>query len=280
MAIMKSFKSTLKVEASIGESRVKTIRNQISFKVIFAIIAVLIWEGIAYSHVYPNTLFPPVEDILSGLFSNAQIFWGIIRSLSQVFMALFLSILAVGCMLFLTKVSPLFQQVFDLCYTLFSPVPSVAILPLVILWFGLTTKAIVFLMFHATLWPLWIQLKLNQDRLTARFYELESAFPISLGKRLFYIYFLGSIPDLLVGLQNGFNRGWRAIISIEMIFGMVGQHMGIGWLLYERRMMMDTVSVYSGVLGIMICGILMDRIIFNSLKKQLIIRWDMPKIGL
>lgn len=277
---MAIIKTSLKFDSKhVKKKRLEEIKGPY-FKAIFVLTIIVVWQVVAYSRIYPQALFPPVEDILSGLFSNAEILKGIFMSLSQVFMALFLSLMAVGGMLFLTKVSPLFQQAFDLCYTIFSPIPSVAILPLVILWFGLTTKAIVFLMFHATLWPLWIQLKLNQDRLTARFFELESAFPISLRKRLFYIYFLGSIPDLLVGLQNGFNRGWRAIISIEMIFGMVGQHMGIGWLIYERRMMMDTVSVYSGVLGIMICGIIMDHLIFNTLKKRLTIRWDMPKIGL
>ncbi|GAU78284.1 ABC transporter permease [Fusibacter sp. 3D3] len=237
----------------------------------------LLWEIVAYSKVYPEALFPPIEKIIKRLIHDGSVLTSISFSLFQVLIALGISVICVLLMLILSKRFRLCQECFDLLYTLLSPIPSVAILPLVILWFGLSSKAILFLMLHATIWPLWIQLKLCQDRLSCRFYELENAYPIPLIKRLYNIYFLGSVPDLIMGLQNGFNRGWRAIISIEMIFGMVGTHMGIGWFIYEKRMLMDTVSVYSGILGIMLCGILIDHLLFNTLKKHLSIRWDIPK---
>lgn len=262
MAVSTFFKKGEKIKIKIG---------------LFFLICVF-WEIVAWSRFYPEALFPSIEKIMINLIHNGSVFTAISFSLFQVMAALCISTVCVLSMLVLSKRFLLCRELFDLLYTLLSPIPSVAILPLVILWFGLTPNAILFLMLHATIWPLWIQLKLCQDRLSGQFYELENAYPIPLFKRLYKIYFLGSVPDLITGLQNGFNRGWRAIISIEMIFGMVGTHMGIGWFIYEKRMLMDTVSVYSGILGIMICGILIDHLFFNTLKKHLSVRWGIPKL--
>ncbi|MBF4695264.1 ABC transporter permease [Fusibacter ferrireducens] len=252
--------------------------GQIKIKILLLLLICLIWEMVARSHLYPEALFPTIEAIFINLIHNDSVFTAIFFSLFQAVMALCASTVCVLGMLVLSKRFTICHELFDLLYTLLSPIPSVAILPLVILWFGLSPNAIFFLMLHATIWPLWIQLELCQKRLTSQFYELENAYPIPLSKRLYKIYFLGSVPDLIVGLQNGFNRGWRAIISIEMIFGLVGTHMGIGWFIYEKRMLMDTVSVYGGILGIMLCGILIDQLLFNTLKKHLSVRWGIDKL--
>ncbi len=233
-----------------------------------------VWEMVAWSDLFPREVFPTIEIILIKLFTSKEILVSIIFSLGQVILALGISLAAVLMMLMLCRVIPRAGGLFEAMYTLLSPIPSVAILPLVILWFGLSMKGVVFLMVHATLWPLWTQLKMNQDRLAARFYRLERAYPVSLGARLYFIYLYGAMPDLLIGVQNAFNRGWRAIISIEMIFGLVGPRTGIGWYLYERRMMMDTISVYAGVMGIMICGILVDAVVFKRLRRGLNKRWE------
>ena len=70
----------------------------------------------------------------------------------------------------------------------------------------------------------------------------------------------------MTGLQISWSRGWRALISVEMIFGMVGNQTGLGWLIYERRMYMDTAGLIAGLIAIAICGILFETL-FLKVKK-------------
>jgi NitT/TauT family transport system permease protein len=49
-----------------------------------------------------------------------------------------------------------------------------------------------------------------------------------------------------------------------MIFGIVGAQTGLGWMIYERRMYMDTEGLYAGLIMIAFCGVLFESLIFKK----------------
>jgi len=85
-------------------------------------------------------------------------------------------------------------------------------------------------------------------------------------KRFWHLYCLGAAEDLRSALGVAWSRGWRALISVEMIFGITGSQSGLGWLLYERRMYMDTAGLYAGLAAVALCGILFETWIFRPEK--------------
>jgi NitT/TauT family transport system permease protein len=126
----------------------------------------------------------------------------------------------------------------------------------------------VLIMVHATLWPLWSQLDLSVERLSTRYGRFMEAFRLDRKTRFWHIYVQGSAEDLKSSLGISWSRGWRALISVEMVFGMVGSRTGLGWLIFERRMYMDTPGLLAGLVTIAICGILFESLLFKGGKSD------------
>jgi NitT/TauT family transport system permease protein len=156
----------------------------------------------------------------------------------------------------------------ELMNTIASPIPGIAILPIVMLWLGVSREAMMLIMIHAMIWPLWMNTALALERIIKRYERMIKAFRIPLKTRVRHIYMEGILPDLIVGLEIAWSRGWRALLSIEMIFGIVGSHSGLGWLIYERRMYMDTAGMFAGLIAIALCGITFESIVFKSKKME------------
>lgn len=246
-------------------------KKKVMHKLSFLIILLFAWEGVAYSGIYPEALFPSLEAILAKFYMmvlNDNLFGKALYSISIVIASITISLILSVLMIVIGNFSEYFKDNAEVLNSIASPLPGIAILPLVILWFGISRTSMVFIIVHATLWPLWSQLSLSVDRINRRFSRFIHAFKISKRKSFYHVFFLGTKPDLMTGLQISWSRGWRALISIEMIFGMVGNQTGLGWLIYERRMYMDTAGLIAGLIAIAICGILFESLFLKVIKTE------------
>jgi len=158
---------------------------------------------------------------------------------------------------------------------LFHPLPGIALLPVVILWFGTGVKSVLFIIVHSVLWPLVTNLDAGYRSipeaftLVARNYEIKTA---SLFTRVFLP---ATSPYLLAGLKIAWARGWRALISAEMVFGAIGGSGGVGWFIFNKRVFMDTSGLFAGILVVIIIGILVEDILFHFLEKTTVEKWGM-----
>ncbi len=225
------------------------------------------WQILAYSGVYPEAFIPKVETILVRwwhLIREDHLLMRVAVSLSTIIVAVAIALALSALLILIGKKSYIVKECLKLSASIAGPIPGIALLPLIILWLGLSTEAMMVILIHAMIWPLWTTLDLSVTRIHNRFNRFMHAFKISRWKRLKDVYFKGILPDLLTGIEVAWGRGWRALLSIEMIFGIVGNHSGLGWLIYERRMYMDTAGMLAGLLTIAICGIVFESVLFKS----------------
>ncbi len=248
--------------------------KHIYMKLSFIIGLSLLWELVAYSGNFPEALFPKLETILNrfiDLTLNDALIIKALYSIGIVFVAMLiglflaLTIVALGNRFEYVRVNT------ELMNAIASPVPGIALLPVIILWLGLSQSAMMVLLIHAMLWPLWTNIALAVDRIKLRYQRMMLAFKIPLLRRIRHIYIEGIMPDVIAGLEIAWSRGWRALLSIEMIFGIVGKQSGLGWLIYERRMYMDTAGMFAGLIAIAICGILFESLLFKAKKLEAIV---------
>lgn len=231
------------------------------------IVILVIWEIAARSGRFPDALFPGLVDISKSfidLMSNGELIMKTLYSIGMVFLAMALSLVLAAGMAAISRVSAYAREFILLLQSILSPLPGIAVLPIVILWLGVTRTAMVLIMVHATLWPLWAQLDLSVERLGSRYGRFMEAFKLDRWKRFWHIYVQGSADDLKSALGISWSRGWRALISVEMVFGMVGSRTGLGWLIFERRMYMDTPGLLAGLVTIAICGVLFESLLFRG----------------
>jgi len=239
--------------------------KKIGYSPIFTILLILfIWELISALGLFSNALFPTPYQVSIAFFKlmfSGALMSKILYSIGIVGVSMLLSFMAAYVFLMGTLKSKWIDQQLNYCEALFSPLPGMAILPLVILWFGVSRSGMLFIMVHAMLWPIWSQLRIRVLELRMRFATFNKSYAIPRTRRIYYIYFLGSRSVLISAIKVAWGRGWRALISAEMIFGMVGSHTGLGWLIYERRMYMDTAGLYAALMVIALIGIIVERFV-------------------
>src|SRR5690606_33934760 len=166
----------------------------------------------------------------------------------------------------------------DLLETLtamFNPLPSIALLPLALIWFGLGDGAVIFVLIHAVLWAVALNTfsgfksLSNTLRMVGRNYGLS---PLGYIAR---ILIPGAFPSILTGLKIGWAFAWRTLIAAELVFGVSSGSGGLGWYVFEKKNQLLIPEVFAGLLTVILFGLLVENLIFRAIERRTVERWGM-----
>ncbi len=236
----------------------------------------LLWWGISRVGLFHPLVFPSPGDVLAQTgrdILTGELPGSLIFSLKMIVLAL-LPALALAFFMAVTAVySVRTERLWDFFSSLAHPLPGIALLPLLILWTGLGTHIIVLIVFHSVLWPFYINMKSGFREISPLWQDL--ARNNQLGRTDYFIHILlpGAYPSFLAGLKISWARAWRAVIAAEMLFGTIGNTGGLGWYIYNKRIFMDTPGLYSGILILMVIGVLVENLLFKRLENNKNRRW-------
>jgi NitT/TauT family transport system permease protein len=247
-------------------------------KLVWILLMMLAWELVAKFAPVSALAFPSLQQIFKALFDsikNGELVYQMLFSLTLILEGLFIGVVLAFIMSFLSVVSKVFESFTDTCVSIFHPLPGIALLPLIILWIGTGTSAILFVIVHSVLWPMILNMNAGFKSIPDVYRKIGDNYEFSRFQSMIRIFIPAALTYLLAGLKISWARGWRAVISAEMIFGASGSIGGIGWYIFNRRVFMDTAGVYAGILVIIAVGILVEDFIFGKIEKNTIKKWGL-----
>ena len=159
--------------------------------------------------------------------------------------------------------------------SMFNPLPSIALLPLALIWFGLGDNSIIFVLVHAVLWAVALNAHSgfrsvsNTLRMVGRNYGLGGT------RFVFKILIPAAFPSILTGLKIGWAFAWRTLIAAELVFGASSGKGGLGWFIYESKNMLDIPSVFAGLFSVILIGLIVENLIFRNLEIATVRKWGM-----
>jgi NitT/TauT family transport system permease protein len=168
----------------------------------------------------------------------------------------------------------------DLLETLtamFNPLPAIALLPLALLWFGLGKGSLIFVLMHSVMWPLALNTYAGFRsvpetlRMAGRNYGLGGV------GLVFQILIPAALPAILSGLKIGWAFAWRTLIAAELVFGSTSGKGGLGWYIFQSRNELYTDKVFAGLAMVIIIGLLVENIVFQTAEKLTIRRWGIQR---
>lgn len=168
----------------------------------------------------------------------------------------------------------------DLLSTLtamFNPLPAIALLPLALLWFGLGSGSLIFVLIHSVLWPVALNTFAGFQgvpdtlRMAGRNYGLGGL------RYVFGILVPAALPAILSGLKIGWAFAWRTLIAAELVFGASSRSGGLGWFIFENRNSLDTAYVFAGLLMVILIGLAVESLVFRTLEERTVRRWGMQR---
>jgi len=143
--------------------------------------------------------------------------------------------------------------------------PSICWIPLAVLWFGLTEKAILFVVLMGSLLSVTIDMEDGRKQMP-KIYGMAGRNLGASGFRLFWSVLLpASLPFIVNGMKQGWAFAWRSLIQAEMIF----LSLGLGQLLMMGRDLSDMSQVMAVMILIIILGFMVDGLIFRTMERRL-----------
>jgi NitT/TauT family transport system permease protein len=166
----------------------------------------------------------------------------------------------------------------DLLETLtamFNPLPSIALLPLALLWFGLGQGAVIFVLIHAVLWAVALNTFAGFRSISPTLKMVGQNYGLSQPAYILRILIPGAFPSILTGLKVGWAFAWRTLIAAELVFGAQGGGGGLGWFIFERKNQLLIADVFAGLLTVILFGLLVENVIFKTIERRTVERWGM-----
>ena len=270
--------STVNIEKNQGaktESKLKNFFQQhrnsvISVLTVFALF--LIWYVIAALKIVPPLFLPTPQSVWQKFlqvsqqgFMQATLWQHLAASITRVLLALGAAIMVgvpLGIWMGLNKWA---RAILDPIVELLRPIPPLAYLPLLVIWFGIGESTKVLLIFLSILAPVIISSahgvlshQINRERAA-----------LSLGANrvqlLRYVILPTALPHILTGIRIGLGVGWSTLVASEL----VAADRGIGFMVQSAAQFLITDTV---VLGIIV-------IAFVAVSFELFLRWLQKEIS-
>jgi NitT/TauT family transport system permease protein len=242
---------------------------------VVAIALIAIWQAyVSLSHV-PALLVPSplavVRALATGI-ANGALPQATLSTLSTLVIGIVIGTAIGFALASLAVFSDLGHDVLGVLSAVLNPLPSIAILPLAMIWFGLSPKAIVFVVALATIWPVAITTDTgfrtvsSTTQMVARMLGLR-------GPRLVLDVLLpAALPSILAGLRTAWAFGWRTVVAAELVFGVAGSAGGLGWYINSARYYLETANIFAGLVVISILGVAVEAC-FRLLEARTVERW-------
>lgn len=152
------------------------------------------------------------------------------------------------------------DDILALLTSMLNPLPAIAILPLAILWFGLSETALIFVIANAVTWPIAINVNMGFRTINATILAVGRNIGLRGWGLVRDVLLPAALPHIITGLKTGWAFGWRTIIAAELVFGVAGGGGGLGNYINQARYFLQIPDVFAGLVTMAVIGIPRDTL--------------------
>lgn len=249
---------------------VALIRGAIAIAVLLAA-----WEYFARSGIFSRAITPPLETIAAALvamIADGSIFKHTLATMLRVAVGLAIALAIAIPLGMLMGRYPIWERILRAPVAVLMPIPSLAWVPLVVLWFGIGNVATVLIVVYACtfslLYNVWMGVK-TINPLWVRAAQVMNAS----GTRLFrHVVWPAALPSIITGIRLAFGRAWIAVIGGELL---ASPQWGLGKLIFDAKEFLNADTMLAALFVIGVLGLFFERVVFQLLEQATVHRWGM-----
>jgi len=246
-------------------------------KSLVLIVLAAIWE--LYARQLNNALqFPTFFDTVASLlsaFASGELPAAAAYTIPVLLTGYLAGLILAGLLTAFASSTRIGADLLETLTAMFNPLPSIALLPLALLWFGLGEGAIIFVLIHAVLWAVALNTFSGFRSISPTLKMVGQNYGLSHTAYIMKILIPGAFPSILTGLKVGWAFAWRTLIAAELVFGAQGDSGGLGWFIFERKNQLLIADVFAGLLTVILFGLIVENVIFKTVERRTVERWGM-----
>ncbi|MDX2481045.1 MAG: ABC transporter permease [Desulfuromusa sp.] len=215
----------------------------------------------------PEAVFTRLVEIYANVYQNVTLAETVGWSLFRVFVGFFLGSLVGIPLGYAMGLNDWFRGWFDPIVEFMRPIPPLALIPLVIIWFGIWEKGKISLLFLAALWIMTISARagvsgVNISKVHAAYSLGASKFQI-----LIRVIMPNSLPEIFTGARVAMGVCWGTVVAAEL----VAAEKGAGKMIISASKFQQTDIVIMGIILIGVIGFGID--ILMRLSENYLVPW-------
>jgi len=150
----------------------------------------------------------------------------------------------------LTGYFPLARKLLDPLLQSLRSVPSIAWVPLFLLWLGIQETSKIALISLGAFFPVYLNLSLATRHVDLKLLEVGRLYRLSSVAMVRRLILPAVLPEYIVGLRSGLGLAWMFVVAAELL----GSSSGIGFLMIDGQMTGRAAIILGSVLLFAICG--------------------------
>ena len=228
----------------------------------------LVWQWVVAAGYISANLMPPPTQIaqtLGQLVGDGSLAVHVGVSSARVLIGFVIGAslgVAVGAVVGLNRTA---QALFDPGFQALRAIPSLAWVPLLLLWAGIDEGPKLSLIAIGAFFPIYLSVVSGFHNVDRKFLEVGAIYGLSGSATVWRILIPAALPSLLTGLRNGLSLSWMFMVAAELI----AATRGLGFLLNDGRDTGRADLIIVGIITIAVLGKFSDSLL-RTLEHQLL----------
>ena len=226
--------ATLQSRVLNHRSAQRKFRLRQGIGLILPVMLLLIWELLSRIGVFPPNLLPAPSAIaltLNHLATTGELLGHITVTLYRIAVGFLIGGLVATFLGALTGYSRLAYDLLDPLLQALRNIPSLAWVPLFILWLGIYETSKVTLIAVGVFFPVYLNLMTGVQQVDRKLVEVGKVYRLNQLQLIWRVFLPATLPAYIVGLRSGLGLGWMFVVAAEIM----GASRGLGFLLVDGQ---------------------------------------------
>jgi sulfonate transport system permease protein len=227
---------------------------------VLPVLLALLWEGLVAAGIANGRLMPPPSVIgrtLRDLAASGELLTHATATLSRVAAGFGLGALAGTVLGALTGALPVARRLLDPTLQALRAIPSIAWVPLFILWLGIFEASKVALIAVGVFFPVYLGVAAAIQGIDRKIVEVGRVFRLSRLAMVRRVLLPAILPDWITALRSGLGLGFMFVVAAEIM----GASEGLGYLLVDGQQLGRPDTIIAAIISFAVLGKLADGLL-------------------
>jgi len=202
----------------------------------------------------PQAVFQQFHEYLTGQANDKPLWQHFAASMFRVFSAFALACVTAIPIGIAMGMSRVVRGIFDPPLEFYRPLPPLAYLPLIIIWFGIDELPKVLLIFLSCFAPLALAARAGMRSASQEQINAAYSMGASYWQVIRHVILPSALPDILIGMRIAVGFGWTTLVAAEM----VAANVGLGQMVLNASNFLRTDIVIMGIVVIGVVAYMFD----------------------
>ncbi|GAB6408666.1 ABC transporter permease [Pseudomonas sp. MHK4] len=233
---------------------------EVFLRLLSPIALLLLWELASQWGLIPQRIIAAPSQIggtLWAMIASGELGKHLLVSLQRALVGLSIGVSIGVAAALVSGLSKRGEVILDSPLQMLRTIPSLALVPLFILWFGIGEFTKIALIVTGTTFPVYLNLFAGIRNIDPKLIEAANTLGLNRRELIWHVILPGSLPSFFVGLRYSLGISWLALVFVEQI----NTTAGIGFLASDARDFMRTDVIVICLLIYSVLGLLIDGLI-------------------